>query len=63
MTGNTQTFAKNAKILQIDIDAAEINKNILVSEEIIGDVKDVLSILNRRLGQQDHKEWLKKIGE
>ena len=63
VTGNTQTFAKNAKILQIDIDAAEINKNILVSEEIIGDVKDVLSILNRRLGQQDHKEWLKKIGE
>ena len=61
VTGNTQTFAENAKILQIDIDAAEINKNVLVSEEIIGDVKEVLSILNRSLKQQDHKEWLEKI--
>ena len=61
VTGNTQTFAKNAKILQIDIDAAEINKNVLVTEEIIGDVKEVLSILNRHLKQQDHAEWLERI--
>ena len=61
VTGNTQACAENAKILQIDIDAAEINKNVLVSEEIIGDVKEVLSILNRSLKQQDHKEWLEKI--
>ena len=61
VTGNTETFAKNAKILQIDIDAAEINKNILVSEEIIGDVKEVLSILNRHLRQQDHAKWLEHI--
>ena len=61
VTGNTQTFAKNAKILQIDIDAAEINKNILVSEEVIGDVKEVLRILNRNLKQQDHRPWLEKI--
>ena len=61
VTGNRQTFAKNAKILQIDIDAAEINKNILVSEEIIGDVKEVLGILNRNLKQQDHGAWLEKI--
>ena len=48
------------KVLQIDIDAAEINKNILVSEEIIGDVKEVLGILNRNLKQQDHGAWLEK---
>ena len=47
VTGNTETFAKNAKILQIDIDPAEINKNIIVSAEIIGDLKEVLHILNR----------------
>lgn len=61
VTGNTETFAKNAKILQIDIDPAEINKNILVSAEIIGDLKEVLHILNRNLKPQDHHEWLEKI--
>ncbi|HJD01336.1 MAG TPA: biosynthetic-type acetolactate synthase large subunit [Candidatus Mediterraneibacter excrementavium] len=62
VTGNTATFAKNAKILQIDIDPAEINKNIIVSAEIIGDLKEVLYILNRNLKQQDHHEWIEKVG-
>lgn len=61
VTGNTETFAKNAKILQIDIDSAEINKNIIVTEELIGDVKEVLKLLNRNLKQQDHSQWLEKI--
>ena len=61
VTGNTQTFSKNAKILQIDIDPAEINKNIIVTEEIVGDIKEVLHILNRNLKQQDHTEWREKI--
>lgn len=61
VTGNTEKFAKNAKILQIDIDAAEINKNVLVTEEIVGDLREVLKVLNRHLGQQDHSEWLEKI--
>lgn len=61
VTGNTETFARNAKILQIDIDPAEINKNIIVTEELIGDVKEVLKILNRNLPQQDHSQWLEKI--
>ena len=61
VTGNTETFAKNAKILQIDIDPAEINKNIIVTEELIGDVKEVLKLLNRNLKQQDHSQWLEKI--
>ena len=62
VTGNTASFAKNAKILQIDIDPAEINKNIIVSAEIIGDLKEVLHILNRNLKQQDHHEWIEKVG-
>lgn len=61
VTGNTKTFAKNAKILQIDIDPAEINKNIIVTEELIGDVKEVLHILNKHLKQQDHSSWMEKI--
>ena len=61
VTGNTETFAKNAKILQIDIDPAEINKNIIVTEELIGDVKEVLRALNKRLKQQSHLEWMEQI--
>lgn len=61
VTGNTETFAKNAKIIQIDIDPAEINKNIIVTEELIGDIKEVLKILNKHLKQQDHSAWMEKI--
>ena len=61
VTGNAQKFAQNAKIIQIDIDPAEVNKNILIDTAIIGDVKAVLSILNRRINQQHHEEWMKEI--
>ena len=56
-----EKFAKNAKIIQLDIDPVEINKNVLITEEIIGDLKDVLKTLNKRLKQQNHAEWLEKI--
>lgn len=59
--GNAKTFASHAKIIQIDIDPAEVNKNILIDTAIIGDVKAVLSILNRRINQQYHEEWMKEI--
>ena len=59
--GNAKTFASHAKIIQIDIDPAEVNKNILIDTAIIGDVKAVLSILNRRINQQHHEEWMKEI--
>ncbi len=58
VTGNTQTFAKNAKVLQIDVDPAEIDKNIPVDTAVIGDVKVVLKELNRRMAQLSHKEWV-----
>lgn len=63
VTGNAKKFAKNAKILQIDIDPAEINKNVLTHCSIIGDIKEVLRILNDRLTQQEHKEWVTHVME
>ena len=59
--GNAKTFASRAKIIQIDIDPAEVNKNILIDTAIIGDVKAVLTILNRRLSQQHHEAWMQEI--
>ena len=63
VTGNTATFAKNAKILQIDIDPAEMNKNILITAGVVGDIAEVLSKINAKLQQQSHTEWLEKIQE
>lgn len=57
VTGDTSRFAKKAKILQIDIDPAEINKNVMVDSSIIGDVKSVLQILNQRVPEKKHEEW------
>ena len=61
VTGDTSRFAKKAKILQIDIDPAEINKNVVVDSSIIGDVRTVLQMMNPRLPQMEHKEWLAEI--
>lgn len=61
--GNPKKFARQAKILHIDIDPAEINKNIQVTASVIGDVKEVLSRLNDKLEAQDHKAWKKHIKE
>ena len=61
VTGNTQTFASNAKIIHIDVDAAEINKNIQVDLGIIGDAKCILNELNNKLERQNHPQWLKQI--
>ena len=63
VTGNTKSFAKNAKILQIDIDEAEINKNIKVDYSIIGDVKAVLGEILKKLPKQDHAEWMAHVKE
>jgi acetolactate synthase-1/2/3 large subunit len=58
VTGNAKKFASKAKILHIDVDAAEVNKNIRVNASIIGDCKAVLEILLNRLDQQKHTEWI-----
>ena len=59
--GNASKFAKNAKILQIDIDRAEINKNIKVDACIIGDAKIILRRLNTHLDPINHDEWIAHI--
>ncbi len=51
------TFAQNAKIVQIDIDRAEINKNVKTDHHIVGDAKEVLKKLIAKMDQYDHKEW------
>lgn len=61
VTGNAKTFAKNAKILQIDVDAAEINKNIIVDVSVVGDVKEVLSRLLEEIPAKNNPEWTAKI--
>ena len=61
--GNASLFAKNAKILHIDIDAAEINKNIHADVSIVGDLKDVLTKLIARMEQMHHPEWTAHILE
>ena len=52
-----ETFAHQAKVVQIDIDRAEINKNVRTDHHIIGDAKQVLELLLERVPQYDHKEW------
>ncbi|MCI9516198.1 MAG: biosynthetic-type acetolactate synthase large subunit [Lachnospiraceae bacterium] len=58
VVGNAKTFAKNAKIIQIDVDPAEINKNIVVDCSVIGDVKEVLKRMNTKIEDHNHDEWL-----
>ena len=63
VVSNVKTFAPKAKILHIDIDAAEINKNVRADVSLVGDLKNVLEILSERLPQQSHPEWMAHIME
>jgi acetolactate synthase-1/2/3 large subunit len=59
--GKPDKFANKARVLQIDVDPAEVNKNILTYHSVIGDIKKVLQQLNDRLEEQNHAEWLSEI--
>lgn len=59
--GNPKTFAKDAKVLQFDVDPAEINKNVVVTAEVIGDIKEILRRINPMLKKQNHNEWMAHI--
>ena len=59
--GNPKTFASNAKLLQFDVDPAEINKNIKTDASVIGDVKVILEKLNEKLPQMNHNEWITEV--
>ncbi len=61
VTGKPDLFAKNAVIIHIDVDEAEINKNVLVDYHIIGDVKCVLKRFLGKMEQMYHKEWMDKV--
>lgn len=63
VTGNAKTFANKAKILQIDIDAAEINKNVLVDAYIEGDIKEVLRRLLEEIPEKKQPQWMEHIQE
>ena len=63
VTSNIKAFAANAKVVHIDIDAAEINKNIKTDACIVGDLKEVLTKLNKKIEQKNNKEWTKHIKE
>ncbi|MBQ7926062.1 MAG: biosynthetic-type acetolactate synthase large subunit [Lachnospiraceae bacterium] len=59
--GNPKKFAENAKIIHIDIDVAEINKNVRADAALVGDLKSILQTLNTKLTKQEHKEWMAEI--
>ena len=63
VVGNPKKFAEHAKILHIDIDDAEINKNIRADVSLVGDLKEVLEKINGQLEQQQHTEWMQHIAE
>ncbi len=61
VTGNTKSFAKYAKILQFDVDPAEMDKNVLITAGVTGDIRETLKRVNEKLESQSHSEWLEKI--
>lgn len=63
VVGNPKKFAEHAKVLHIDIDAAEIDKNIRTDVSVVGDLKEVLGRINARLEKQEHEEWIRHIME
>lgn len=63
VVGNAKKFASQAKILHIDIDAAEINKNILTDASLVGDMKEVLTVLNSKISQKNNPQWTSHIRE
>lgn len=63
VAGNAKKFAPKAKIVHIDVDPAEINKNVVVYKSVIGDVKEVLTRLNPLINKTEHKEWMETIAD
>jgi acetolactate synthase-1/2/3 large subunit len=63
VVGNAKKFAQKAKVLHIDVDPAEINKNVPAATSIIGDVKEVLTILNKKIEKYERPEWIEHIKE
>ncbi|MGO5112777.1 biosynthetic-type acetolactate synthase large subunit [Oscillospiraceae bacterium LCP25S3_E10] len=63
VAGDTEKFGANAKIIHLDIDLKEINKNVKVDSWLLGDIKELLSELKAKLTQQNHEQWKKKLSK
>ena len=63
VTGNAKRFAEKAKIIMNDIAVDEMNKNVMIDCGVVGDIKEVLTLINERLPKQNHDEWIRKIQE
>ncbi len=63
VVGNPKKFAEGAKVLHIDVDAAEINKNIRTDVSVVGDLKEVLEKINKNIDRQEHTDWMRHIAE
>ncbi len=61
ITGNPNKFCENAKIIHIDIDPAEIDKNKKADVPIVGDLKNVLTVINEEVKEKNNKEWVEKV--
>jgi len=63
VTGKIKTFASNAKIIHVDIDPASIAKNVRVDIPVVGDAKDILTALVKKVSHRERGEWFAKIAE
>lgn len=63
VTGNIETYAKQAKIIHLDIDKVEIDKNISIDIPVLGDCKETLPMITELLEENSHKEWIDSFAE
>lgn len=63
VAGDTEKFGANARIIHLDIDLKEINKNVKVDSWLLGDIKELLSELKAKLTQQNHEQWKKELSK
>ena len=63
VTGDPKTYASQAKIIHLDIDPAEINKNIIADVPVIGDCKDSLKLITNKIEKKSHSKWISKFDD
>ena len=61
VTGNLESYAKQAKIIHMEIDPAEIDKNVESDVAVLGNIKDTIPLLSSMVNKNSHKEWLQKF--
>ena len=63
VTGNLNSYAKQAKIIHFEIDPAEVNKNVIADVAVLGNVKETLNDILKFLDKNNHKDWIAKFGK